>query len=378
MTDAVLTADTIIERETLDFETKDNCSAADLIAHAARRSGRGAFDIGRDMIRHLYGRSRLGLSEYVQYGFYDRDKYSAAQRAEFISARMHGRIVTECIDYGWFEVAGDKWLSSIYLAADGIPQPEILAVIDSGPRAYQHADRISTPAELRAFLKRDHSFPLFCKYNNGRWSLGATVIDGADKMHIHLRGKDPVTYDAFFRDIIGGHTFLIQKFVENHAFLKAYTPTTATVRMVNMWRDVGLWTPHAILKLPASHNLADNFWRKGNLVCQLDVETGEILTVVGKKGPDLVQHSVHPETGAAILGKRLPFWKEVRALNARVAALHAPVRYSTQDIAITDDGPVEIEFNYGGAFELPQIASGRGFMTNEVREFFRSCGSTRV
>lgn len=378
MSDITVNDTTIIERETRDFESKDSYNVADLIAFAAKKSGRNPFAIGLEMLRHSRGKSKLKFTEYVQYEMYDLEKYTNAERAEFISGAMHGKIVSECIDYGWFEVAGDKWLSSVFLAADDTPQPEISAVIDKSLRAFQHEKRLRTPEQLREFLVADQEFPLFCKFNNGRWSLGANVIVGADKRQLYLQNDRAMSYEDFFRDVIGSHTFLIQRFVKNHAYLQNYTPNTATVRMVNMWREDGLWTPHAILKLPSAENVADNFWRKGNLVCQLDAETGEVLTVVGKDGPVLKRHEVHPDTGRAIIGQCLPHWDEVRSLNERVAALHSPVRYSTQDIAIADDGPVLIEFNYGGAFELPQIASGKGFLTPEVREFFRSCGSKRV
>ena len=37
-----------------------------------------------------------------------------------------------------------------------------------------------------------------------------------------------------------------------------------------------------------------------------------------------------------------------------------------------------IEFDTGGSFTLPQLASGRGFLTKEVRAFFRECGHAEV
>ena len=40
------------------------------------------------------------------------------------------------------------------------------------------------------------------------------------------------------------------------------------------------------------------------------------------------------------------------------------------DIAITPAGLMLIEINTGGSFTLPQFASGRGFLTDEVRAFF--------
>ena len=378
MANAAFKTDTIIDRETRDFEAKDSYSAGDLIALAAKASGRNVLSIGREMMKLSRGKSKLTPAEYVMYGFYDQSRYTAEEREAFISAKMHGKIVYQFNDYGWFEVAGDKWLSAKFLEADGTPQPETLAVIDTGPRLYHGTHKISSVDAMRDFLTSGLDYPLFCKFNNGRWSLGANILTGADTTHVHLREKGAMTYEAFLNDHIGSNVFLIQKFVENHSFLKQYTPTTATVRMVNLWREDGLWTPHAILKLPSAKNDADNFWRAGNLVCALDVETGEILTVVGREGPGLKRHEVHPETGQAILGERLPHWDKVRELNARVAALHHPIKYQTQDIAITEDGPVEIEFNWGGAFELPQIATGRGFLTPEMRAAFRSFGSRRV
>jgi hypothetical protein len=48
------------------------------------------------------------------------------------------------------------------------------------------------------------------------------------------------------------------------------------------------------------------------------------------------------------------------------------------DIALTSDGPMLIEINTGGGFDLPQLASGRGFLTDDVCEFFRTCGYDKV
>jgi hypothetical protein len=48
------------------------------------------------------------------------------------------------------------------------------------------------------------------------------------------------------------------------------------------------------------------------------------------------------------------------------------------DIAITQEEPVLIEINTGGGFDLPQYASGAGFLTEEVRNFFQSCGYEKL
>lgn len=185
-------------------------------------------------------------------------------------------------------------------------------------------------------------------------------------------------YEAFFRDVIGENAYILQEVVQNHADILAHTDTLATIRMVNMIDGDGVYVPAAVLKLPSSRNMADNFWREGNMICNLDPATGEILTLVSADGPGLVHHEAHPESGAELIGTRLPHWEALREVNERVAKLHSPLRYQSTDMAITEDGPVVIEVNAGSSFTLPQYASGKGLMTPKVRALFRSYGSEIV
>ena len=75
-----------------------------------------------------------------------------------------------------------------------------------------------------------------------------------------------------------------------------------------------------------------------------------------------LQHAV-AESG------RSPF-----SLARECSGIFAPVRYQSMDIAILAQRPSIIEVNTGGAFNIPQLAGGRGFLTDEVLEFFRACG----
>ena len=43
-------------------------------------------------------------------------------------------------------------------------------------------------------------------------------------------------------------------------------------------------------------------------------------------------------------------------------------------MALTEDGPVVVEVNNGCAFELVQIATGKGFLTDEILNFFEESG----
>jgi hypothetical protein len=129
----------------------------------------------------------------------------------------------------------------------------------------------------------------------------------------------------------------------------------------------------AAMALAQGSNIADAFWRDGNIACAVDVATGRLTTVARRDEHEIVYLDDHPAS-PGLKGLVLPWWDELRAINERAARLFAPIRYQSTDIAITEDGPVIVEINYGSGFGLPQQAAGRGLLTPEVRQFFESCG----
>jgi len=132
--------------------------------------------------------------------------------------------------------------------------------------------------------------------------------------------------------------------------------------------------PFAVLKIPSSTNIADNYWRKDNLIADVDFESGVIRRAIRGKGVNLEEIIKHPETGENLVGQVLPDWQEVIQVNKFCAQLFAPLRYQSLDIALSSEGPIVVEVNTGCSFELPQFASGKGFLTDDVRNFFESCG----
>ncbi|MCJ7873775.1 sugar-transfer associated ATP-grasp domain-containing protein [Phaeobacter sp. J2-8] len=382
MSDATLNAGlkhgALVEQDQSQYKAKHQFNKTELIAHAARASGRGAFGIGIEASKYRKGKQKIELDEYVKFRLYDHAAHDETERGEFVSWLLQNLIIHEVNDLHWFGVTEDKWLSAKLLETDGLPVPETLGVIDRSGRAYHGSSPLDGPAALRAALCGGVDMPLFGKNMRGLGSVGVFTVLSADAEGLQLRDHGDMSYEHFYDQIIGDHAFILQKFVQNCAFLRGYTDTTATVRVVNMLDGDGVYVPAAVLKLPSQRNQADNFWRDGNMLCNIDPDTGEILTLVQSDGPELRHLDVHPETGQEIIGQHLPHWKDLRAINERVAKLHAPLRYQSTDIALTDTGPVVIEVNAGSSFTLPQYASGKGFMTPKVRQLFRSWGSKIV
>ena len=351
--------------------------AMDYLRHASRRSGRSAVELVREYAGLHYGRGKLTLPEYVQYRVYETDR-SGEDKARFITNTLHWPITSTVCDMTWQAATEDKWLCAETLARSDIPTPEILAVIDHTDRVYPGARKIATVDELRAFAASADATPFFGKENRGICSFGAFLVTEADQSRLHLKGEGWLDYETCFSKFVGDTPYLLQRLQRNHAFFDAYTDSLATIRLCILMTDDGVKTPFAVLKLPGKENLADSFWRPGNIACGLDPETGKILTVRSKDALGTTDHDAHPETGAPLLGESVPMWEAVLDLARRCAPIFQAVRYQSMDIAVTPEGPMLIEINTGGGFDLPQLASGQGFLTDEVREFFHAYGYRKV
>jgi hypothetical protein len=205
------------------------------------------------------------------------------------------------------------------------------------------------------------------KPNDQIASFGVCLLQAFQNGRAVLHDGTALTAQEIIGDIFGKSAFLLQKRIENHPDLSVLTPHLATLRLVNFVRESDVFTPFAVLKIPAAKNIADNFWRPGNMLADVDAGSGVIRRVVRGTGIDQVDVSDG-------VGLQLPLWQGVQELNAKVARLFAPVAFNSLDIGITPGGPVVVEINSGSSFDLVQVASGRGFLISEVADFFKRRG----
>ncbi|MDX8348698.1 sugar-transfer associated ATP-grasp domain-containing protein [Cognatiyoonia sp. IB215446] len=344
------------------------------LASAARSVGTSPITLGLDFRRLSKGRGKLTIGEYLRYGLYDRAKWTEDERSRFVSSSQHWPMVEHCIDHQWWAVTEDKWVSSLVLDQADMPTPRLLAVFDNGPRVYPKIQRLANAADLEAFLKGCDSFPIFAKATSGVASAGALKITGVTDTHVEIVGREPATFAEVADTLFGNDHYIIQKFLKPHAFFDGLTEAMATIRCLNLIDENGVTVPYTALKLPGPDSFADNFWRDGNMVGDVDPETGEIRSLVRNDNGDLTRLTEHPVDGRAVIGETLPDWDEMMRINKEVALIHAPNRFASTDMALTRDGPVVVEVNNGCAFELIQIATGRGLLTDDMIAFFRKNG----
>ncbi len=353
--------------------SKQKIDVASQLTSAARESGRSPFAIALDFLKLRKRRGKLKFYEYFLYSLYDTKLFSEEDRDRFISAHMHWPVSNACNNREWWAVTENKWLSSVFLKQNGVPIPENCAIFDCGPQFYPDLPRLKTAEDLKAFFASFESYPLFAKPIGGMWSAGAMRISHHTETHVLVDGGEPVTYEHLADTVFADKSYIFQSCLKPHSFFDGITDATATIRSVNIiLRDGQLKVPYTLLKLPMQGNIADNFWRSGNVLCDLDPETGEVRNIVTAQNGRRTPLESLPGNARAFIGERLPCWQELKALNERVALLHAANRYGSTDIALTEDGPVVVEVNTGCAFELMQIARGQGLLTDEMTSFFGS------
>ena len=69
----------------------------------------------------------------------------------------------------------------------------------------------------------------------------------------------------------------------------------------------------------------------------------------------------------------MPDWPALTALGLEAATVFPGLRMQAWDIALTDRGPVLVEVNIGGDFNLPQLAHDQGLMDERFRAFLERC-----
>lgn len=356
-------------------------SSAEYLRHASRASGRSPVSIALEYLKLHRGRGKLALPEYVECGVYAPD-LTDDERSRFLGESLHWPIARQCCDFTWQATTEDKWLCARILEHSQVPVPPTVAVIDRSARAYPGTRTVRRPAELRDLVlaHTGEGDALFGKVNRGVASFGAFLVTEGDRDRLHVHGEGRMDWETFLAELVGDTPYLLQRRERNHASFARWTEHLATVRVYLLLGEGGgrAEIPFTVLKLPSAGNVADNFWRPGNLVCELDPGTGTIRTARTKDAFGTTGHEAHPATGAPLVGATLPMWDRVLDLARTAAPIFAPVRYQSMDIAITEAGPLLVEINTGGSFTLPQFATGRGFLTDPVRKFFRTCGYTRV
>jgi hypothetical protein len=330
--------------------------------------------IMRDYVGLSFGPGKIAFKDYTQLRLFDEAFWAGADRRA-VAGQHRGVEIHQQVNYrhDWWGLFDNKIALTSYLAAYGFPTIPTLAV---------YADKLATTAAhvvrnadgLRKMLADESHYPIFGKPTEGLQSLGSVGLRRYVPQTQSLETTDgrSVALDAFVSDIIRHYAdgYLFQRFASPHSAIRALCgDRLPTIRIVTLNLESGPKVFRACWKIPAGHNIADNYWREGNLLAQIDLAQGTVLRVLSGTGLGLAHHTVHPDTKAEMIGFQIPHWGAMVATVTEAARLMQHVPLIGWDVAALESGPVIVEMNERPDFLLPQLADGRGILDAELTDF---------
>ena len=333
------------------------------------QSGLSPVAVALRFARLSLGPGKVSFPDFVRLRLFD-DKFVQGPLEAFIGQRKNLEICHQ-INYrhDWFGLLENKITSKSYLDAYGLPTLPVAALYAPGMRtAAPHV--LGDMEALEQFLLCSKHYPLFGKPVEGFQSLGSIGLKGVDPATRELERVDGtrVALKDFVEEIARAYAsgYVFQPLMQPHPQIQALCGARlATVRMLTLLTDDGPKLLGAAWKIPGGDNIADNYWRAGNLLAQMDPATGDVLRVVTGAGFGLTEPTHHPDTGAAFAGFRHPQWEAMSALALDGARLMRHVPLIGWDLACTMDGPMVVEMNETPDFSLIQLAERRGMLTPE-------------
>ncbi|QJF52474.1 sugar-transfer associated ATP-grasp domain-containing protein [Roseobacter ponti] len=342
------------------------------IIRVARQYGASPLRQLREIFSLRSGRSRLTTRDYYDNGLYD-PALSMTEKREFLglaaSEALNDRLSPEETKrYGAFVC--NKLLHGALLRQLGFAATETLAVV-AKTGEYGALPALQDADALFAFLSDRSVYPVFGKPVDGSLSVGSVMLSGLDSAGetLELASGDHRPLRAFCDEVLAkyGTGYLLQKALRPHPDLVPVTgDMTGSVRIVTAMNTSTPSVAYGLWKIPAPRAMSDNFWQGGSMIARVDMQTGEVLACRQGTGPDTIDVENHPETGAAIVGLKLPGFEDACDLARRAHALMPDLGVCGWDIGLTVDGPVIIECNNSPFHTLYQLAHRRGVMNPDL------------
>lgn len=347
---------------------------ADAIRHATAETGSGTAWLS-GFWRCMNGPGNLSASEYFYYNLYS-NKHSEHDVLRFVGKTAQAKMHAACCDPKWFAAALDKQFFLTVMQGAGVPIPETLVIYDpSGQRS--HPRQITRPDALHAFMDDPANYPMFAKPVDGMYSVGVMAMtDGGDGW-AHVKGVGQVRIDEIvdYMSRMSAQGYLLQKTLIPHEQLAdAFGAALGTVRFLVLVGDDGPVIESAVAKIPSGDNIADNYWRDGNMLGAIDPEDGTLMRVVSGVGAAFKEVETHPTTGVEMLGLTLPEWHAATSMCLRAAGTLPGLHTQSWDIALTNRGPVALEVNWGGDLNLHQLAHNQGVLSPSFVDHLKNNG----
>ena len=327
---------------------------------------------------------QCGISDYYRLKLYDDSYLTGRGREDFLGWKLHTQFSMALNPRVAVLPAWDKSVFTVIAGSAGLPVAPVMACFHPAaqisPMLGTHLRSIE---DVHAFLRDPDIYPLFGKPVYSQQSYGSACLTGyddeTDSLTLLNGGKTRVP--EFLRRLVESvdtsyHKpecgYIFQRAFDLAPSLQAFTQWSAIcgVRVICLNGPQGVVPIQAMWKVAVAPNHVDNFssGKRGNLIANVDLNTGEVSRVVDNYWPATHVFESHPVSGFPVKGLKLPDWDRVLELCHLGGALFPLMKIHHWDFALTAKGPLILELNdIGGIAQL----FGGGLLTEYTREFLR-------
>ena len=151
---------------------------------------------------------------------------------------------------------------------------------------------------------------------------------------------------------------IIEEYIKQIDEMAEFHPQSVnTIRITVLRTGLRTQIMNAAFRIGNEAAVIDNH-AAGGIVAAIDIESGIVTTTGIDKYSN--RYIKHPMTGKVITGYQIPFWQEIKNLVIKIMSIAPRVCYVGWDIALTKSGPILIEGNYRGMFDVQQQADQIG------------------
>jgi hypothetical protein len=364
----------------VDAQTYDSLSGIPRIdipenLNLALSAGRNVISILCEVVALWRGWGRLSPEEYFYYRLWD-PSITLEEKRRFVGKRAQSAMHLACNSQYWYCAAADKILFHTIMAGAAMPIPDLIA-ISAENRTVSGIPNLTNVDDLAALLRKPDIYPLFMKEVGGKYSLSVISADNDDQTRdeVVLLGGARQSPKSLAARMIGPRGYLVQRRLRpDPGLAAAFGPRLWSVRVFVLQGKPAPRIHRATAKIATGSNPADNYWRQGNMLGAIDLDSGQILRTVCGSGADLHVNSAHPDTGRPIVGTQIPGWNRLKEIVLAAAPFFAGIHTQSWDVALTEQGPVLLEVNFGGDLNLAQLATGKGILDAAYSEHLREWG----
>jgi hypothetical protein len=302
----------------------------------------------------LLARGGNGPGYYYMAGF-PRRSISWSEKVAHLGERRYLNTVRNLNDSRYHKLSQHKLSEKAVLTLTGIPTPRYLGYFHPHVgRTFQHA-ALTNCGQLESFLRSLGPSRFCVKLAEGSGGVGFRafeIIASSDAPLVRpLDGSTPITVETLHGQLLSdvrsqnGDGLLIEEYLRQHPDVAALSK--ASVNSVRLWvllgKDDRVRFPLAFLRMGRGGSLVDNRSR-GGLVAPVDVASGRLSAALDGF-PSRKEFDEHPDTGAAIAGRVLPFWPLALEVAERAVRTFPGIRFAGIDLAFSETGPVVLELN---------------------------------